>query len=152
MVDVNVVPPDAITTGSLQQEIWTNIGNGTAVSDLTSRPKFPQRPDGLRALCGFVGSPVQAFSDADCGAYSFVGNYGSRIRSYLTPTNTGAYTFFIASADESRLMFSFNTNPLTATIIAWVGSATGYQEWTRSSSQQSGFMWLVAGQAGWGGA
>jgi autotransporter-associated beta strand protein len=132
-VTINVIAPDRIATPYVQQEIWTNM-NGVALADLTSQPKFPERPDAMRPLSSF---------DSNAG---FGSNYASRIQAYLTPTNTGAYTFFIASDDQSQLKFSFSTNPAQAYEIASVATSTGYREWTRFAAQKSGFMWLVAGQ------
>ena len=72
--------------------------------------------------------------------------YGLRIRALLTPTNSGSYTFFISSANDSQLMFSASTNPAEAAVIAYVaGGVADYKEWTRDSSQQSAPIWLVAG-------
>jgi autotransporter-associated beta strand protein len=72
---------------------------------------------------------------------------GSRIRGYLNPTNTGLYTLFISSADDSVLKFSLSTNPANARVVASVtGASTGYHEWTNYSSQQSMPLWLEAGK------
>ena len=134
---IDLVVTNAITTSGLRQEIWTDIGPGTAVADLLYQAKYPQRPDALRELADF-----------DTGSRSYGSNYGSRIRAYLTPTNTGLYTLFIASDASGQLMFSSTTNPAAASRVAWVadGEETGDQEWTRYGSQQSGPLRLVAGQ------
>jgi hypothetical protein len=118
----------------IHQEIWTNIGS-TSLSALTGHADYPKRPKALRALNGF-----------DTGVDRFGENYGSRIRTWVTPPETGLYTFFLAADDESQLKFSFNADGTDAVIIAWADSATGHQEWTRYSSQQSGDKWLVAGE------
>ena len=137
-VAIEVVPANQITTSGLRQEIWTDIGPGTAVADLLNLAKCPKRPDALREITGF-----------DSGRQSFGSNYGSRIRANLTPTNTGAYTFFVASDASSQLKFSATTNPADAAVVAAVPDqgATGYQEWNRYVSQQSSPLWLLAGQS-----
>jgi len=131
---VKIVAPDAITATSIRQEIWTNIGNSTAVSALTTVAKYPKRPDTLRALTAF-----------DSGNQNLGDNYGSRIRAYLTPATSGAYVFYVASDDNSQLKFSVGTNPATATVIASVPGATAYQAWTTYGSQQSAPISLTAG-------
>ena len=132
-VTINIVAPTAITVSAIQQEVWNNIGGGTAVSDLTGNARYPKRPDTLRPLTTFDSG--QNYGD----------NYGSRTRAYLTPTTSGSYTFFIASDDASQLLFG--ANPASASGIASVSGYTGYQAWTQYSSQQSAARSLVAGQA-----
>jgi autotransporter-associated beta strand protein len=71
---------------------------------------------------------------------------GARIRGYLTPTNTGPFTLFISSADESVLNFSLTTNAAEARPEAWVtGASTNPREWTKYPSQQSVPLWLQSG-------
>ncbi len=129
---VNIVPTNAITSTTLQEEVWTNIGSGAAVSSLTSQPSYPKRPDTLLRLNNFAS--ITNLGD----------NYGSRIRAYLTPVLSGNYTFYIASDDQ--LKYSSTTNPATATQMASVGDYTGYLEWTKFASQKSAAVSLTAGQ------
>jgi autotransporter-associated beta strand protein len=132
-VGVLVVPTNAIALTNIQQEIWTNIGDGTAVAFYGT--KFPDRPDLLRVLTGF-----------DSGAQSIGTNYGSRIQAFLTPTNTGSYTFFVASSASSQLFLSPTRDPAAEAIIAFVDGETSYREWGRYGSQQSAPVALIAGQ------
>jgi autotransporter-associated beta strand protein len=77
---------------------------------------------------------------------SIANSSGTRIRGYLTPTNTGPFTFFISSADESVLKFSLTTNPAEARPVASViGASTTPREWTKYASQQSVPLWMQAG-------
>jgi len=132
---IDIVPTNAITVESLQEEIWTSLSGPGGVSDLTGLAAFPKRPNALRVMAGF-GS-----------AGGFGTNYGSRLRAFVTPAETGLHTFYVAAGDgESQLKFSAEGNSATASIVAWVQSATGVHEWDRFSSQQSGAFWLVAGQ------
>ena len=133
-VTITLVPTNAITVASLRQELWNNIGSGTAVSDLTNNARYPKQPDTLRALTMFDSG--QGLGD----------NYGSRIRGYLTPTTSGSYTFFISSDDSSQLNLSTSTNPAAASMIAYVNGYSDYQTWTKYSSQQSAPISLTAGQ------
>jgi hypothetical protein len=134
MVTVFLVPTNFLPAGLVHQEIWTNLSGGS-LSAWTGHSAYPKRPVALRGLTEF-----------DSGMWSLGTNSGSRIRACVTPPETGLYTFFITSDDESQLKFSFTSNAVDAAIIAWVDSATGHQEWTRYSSQQSGEKWLLAGQ------
>lgn len=134
-VYINVVQTGAILTGSIYQEIWTNASPGVLLASLVGDARFPKRPDLLRPLSGTDSSPG-----------TLPANSGSRIRAYLTPTNTGAHAFFIASDGESRLKFSLDGNPASASIIAWADTPGDYREWTRSPSQTSGDVWLEGGR------
>ncbi len=134
IVTILLVPTNALPEGFQHQEVWTNLG-AASLSALTSHSSYPKRPAALRALTEF-----------DSGIGGFSGNCGSRIRACVTPPDTGLYTFFIASDDESQLKFSHTSNAMDAAIIAWVDSPTGPREWTRNDSQRSGEKWLVAGQ------
>ena len=132
---INIVPTNAVAATAVEQEVWNNIGTGTTISALTNQPNWPKRPDTLRRLTNFDSG--QNLGDA----------YGSRIRAYLTPPSSGSYTFYIASDDNSQLNFnSSGTNAAAASPIAAVGDYTGYQEWTKFSSQKSAPISLVAGQ------
>ncbi len=48
-VTINLVPANTLLASSIAAEIWTNVP-GTAVSNLTTQPKFPQRPDSVQSL------------------------------------------------------------------------------------------------------
>ena len=61
---------------------------GTAVTNLTSNSSYPNSPTGSEQLTS-LESPTNA---AD--------NYGSRIRGYIHPPASGAYTFWLASDDS----------------------------------------------------
>jgi autotransporter-associated beta strand protein len=112
---------------------------------LTNTGSFTQQPNGTTAQTNqpiFMGG-ISTWPQISISPGS---SYGSRIRGYLNPTNTGLYTFFISSADDSILNFSLSTNPADARLVASVtGASTGYQEWTNYSSQQSVPLWLEAG-------
>ena len=93
---ITVVPSNSVPPPVLRREIWSDIGSGNAVSDLTNNPAFPGRPDKFQDLTSFASTG----NTAD--------NYGSRIRAYLTPTVSGSYRFFISSDDSSELFLSLD--------------------------------------------
>ena len=133
-VTVSIVATNAITATAPQQEVWNNIGSGNAVTDLTGNARYPKQPDALRSLTAFDGG--QNIADS----------YGSRIRALLTPTSSGAFTFFIASDDYSQLKLSTNADPANATVIASLSGSVAYQNWAGYASQKSAAITLVAGQ------
>ncbi|HYG36360.1 MAG TPA: cadherin domain-containing protein, partial [Clostridia bacterium] len=134
LVVIKVLPEEEIAADSLRREIWTNIGAGTALVDLTNNPAFPMCPDQLEVLSGFA--TVRNRGD----------NYGSRIRAYLIPPAEGAYRFFIASDDASALFLSKDDNPENAVRIAGVSGWTSVQAWTAYPQQISGLRNLKAGK------
>ena len=135
-VRIVIAATNAISVSGPQWEVFSNIGSGSAVSDLTGNAKYPSRPDALTALTSFA-SPVNT---AD--------SYGSRIRAYVTPPSSGDYQFFIASDDSSQLLFSRTTNAANAQTIAslsgWVDAGVYAQYASQISAPQTN---LVAGQA-----
>jgi hypothetical protein len=119
--------------GSILAEYWFGI-NGTAVSDLTGNPDYPGSPDSSESRTLFE-IPV------DWADY-----YGTRMRGYLYPPQTGNYTFWVASDDAGQLWLSSNADPANATKIAEVTGWTSSRQWTKYASQQSAAIALTAGQ------
>lgn len=117
----------------LLREVWNDV-QGTAVSDLTSDPDYPDAPSSSGIISSFE-APV------DVAEY-----YGGRIRGYIVPPTSGNYTFWIASDDNSELWLSNNTSPSGKSLIASVPSWTSSREWTKFSSQQSSPVYLNAGE------
>ena len=97
-----------VTAGTIDYDYWLNIGGGTAVSDLTSNPNYPNNPTGHQSLTSF---------DAP---YDWADNYGGRIRGYVLPPTTGYYIFWISSDDNGELWLSTNSNPANKVKIASV--------------------------------
>jgi hypothetical protein len=131
--DVNITVLGDVGTGALLYEWWTGI-SGTAVSDLTSNPAFPNQPTGRK----LISSPEEPTNWAD--------NYGTRIRGYLHPPADGNYTFWIASDAGSELWLSTDNIASNAVLIAYVAGQTNPREWTKYSSQQSSPISLIAGR------
>jgi autotransporter-associated beta strand protein len=133
-VTIHLLAADALNVTSIYREMWHNIGSGTAVSDLTNNAAFPRRPDSLVPLTDFLS------------ARDIADNYGSRIRAYLTPIDSGAYRFFIASDDGGTLWLSTDDSPTNTVRIAYVPGWSDYTNWTKYSQQTSGSINLVGGQ------
>jgi hypothetical protein len=59
--------------------------------------------------------------------------WGGRMRGYLIPPETGDYTFWTASDDDSEVWLSTDEDPANATMICNVEGWMNYQDWTYSS-------------------
>ncbi|OHB66407.1 MAG: hypothetical protein A2Y77_04495 [Planctomycetes bacterium RBG_13_62_9] len=119
-------------TNKIVRQWWTGIG-GTAVSALTDSPDYPTNPTGSELLDVFEGPTDWADS------------YGTRMYGWLTPPESGDYTFWIAGDDASELWLSTDANPANAVVIARVVSWTDSQEWTKEAGQKSAAIKLQAG-------
>ena len=120
----------------LKLEKWTGIG-GTTIGNLTSSATFP-------------GSPSETTTLPDQNGFralSAVGdNYGQRASGYLVPPETGRYTFWIASDDQSQLWISTDDNPANRVLAAQATGATGVDAWDQQAGQKSVPLALVAGR------
>jgi endoglucanase len=132
-VVANFVPHGTRGSGTILREFWLNV-SGTTVSSLTSSASYPNSPSGSEQLTSLEG-PINVTE-----------NYGSRIRGYIHPPISGSYTFWLASDDNGDLLLSTNDNPANATRIAFVDSWTNSREWSKSASQKSAAINLIAGQ------
>jgi len=119
--------------GQIVREWWLNIGGGP-VSMLTNDPRYPNDPSGSERLELFEGPT--GWNDS----------YASRLRGWLVPPETGDYTFWIASDDDSQLWLSTDEDPANGALVASVSGWTGVREWTAQESQQSEPVTLQAGQ------
>jgi hypothetical protein len=119
--------------GTITREVWTGI-SGTSVADLTDQSFYPDSPNIREEISGFEG-PV-----------NWSHNYGTRIHGFLTPPETGSYTFWIASDDNSELWLSSDTNETNQIKIAEVLGWTDPRQWDDEPGQQSNAITLTAGQ------
>ena len=122
-------------TGEILIEYWWDIG-GTAVSDLTSHPDYPDNPHD--------GEMLNAFNSPGDG--NWIDNYGARVRGYVYPPADGDYTFWVTGDDFCELYLSTDDDPANAALIAEVPGWTSYLEWDKYTEQQSAPITLVAGQ------
>lgn len=126
-------------SGTLTREYWTGVSGG--IAGLLADPDYPLHPDGVDTLERLEAvhwtDPIETSNFAD--------NYGQRIRGYIVPLFSGAYTFWIASDDESRLLLSTDANPVNAVQIAEVDGWTGKYDYGVEPSQESAPIFLQAG-------
>jgi len=125
-------------TGKVLREWWLS-NTSAAVSGLTSDPRYPNDPSGTELVDLFEG-PVD-WDD----------NYGSRLRGWLVPPQSGDYTFWLACDNGGELWLSTDADPANVQLIAsvsdWVASrdfdnATG----SGGDNQESDVIPLEAGQ------
>ncbi len=119
-------------TGKVLREHW-NTGGGS-ISDLTSNPNYPNNP----ASSEYIPS---LDLPANVGE-----NYSDRIRGYIYPPTTGAYTFWIAADDNGELYLSANADPANATRVAYTNGWTNYFDFNANATQKSASINLTAGQ------
>jgi endoglucanase len=132
-VTANFIPEGTGGTGTILRQYWNNV-SGSTIGSLTSNASYPDSPTGSEQLTSLEG-PVNAAE-----------NYGARIRGYIHPPISGAYTFWLASDDNGELLLSTSDNPAGATRIAFVEGWTGSREWSKYPSQRSAAINLSAGQ------
>lgn len=118
--------------GKLLREWWLDI-SGSSVSDLTSNVNYPDASTGSEYISRLEG-PV-----------NWTDNYGTRIRGYLRPDQSGDYTFWIAGNDQCQLWLSTDAIPENAQMIASVPSNTPLRYWYWDPAQESSPIALEAG-------
>ena len=119
-------------TGSIDYERWTGI-SGSFITDLTNSANYPASPDDVGTFNSFQG-PV-----------NIADNYGTRVRGYLKPTETGFYQFTVTSDDATELYLSLDGGPNNMTQIASVPGWTQINEFNKYAQQNSTSIFLYAG-------
>ncbi|MFN3875619.1 MAG: PKD domain-containing protein, partial [Flavobacteriales bacterium] len=130
---VDVQPPQCPgTAGGLLREFWSNVG-GSAVLDLLNHPAFPGSPSGSNIITSFQGPT------------NIGNNYGTRVRGWIVPPETGPYTFTVTSDDASAVYLSLNAEARFRRLICSVPGNTLAAEFDKYSSQVSEPILLQAG-------
>jgi hypothetical protein len=119
--------------GLILCEWWYNI-EGDRVEHLTKHPSFAGKPG------------ASAFLPIFEGARDAADNYGTRMRGYVHPPVTGAYTFWISSDDEGELHLSADDSPVRKRLIASNPPASAFRDWTKVPTQKSAPIVLTAGR------
>ncbi len=119
--------------GFIAHEYWLNI-DGSTVEDLTKSPAFAGKPSGS-SLREMFEAPV-----------NLADKFGARMRGYVHPPASGAYTFWISSDDGSELWLSSDEIPAKKRLIASCPWASGPRDWTRAPSTKSAPIPLTAGK------
>ncbi|WP_167546928.1 M60 family metallopeptidase [Stieleria maiorica] len=108
--------------------------SGLLVDDLLSSNRYPAYPSSSEVVPSFQSPAISK------------DRYGLRMRAYLTPPTTGAYTLWIASDDQGELHLSSSSAPNDARVVAYTPSAVTAGEWERYDEQQSPAIELEAGR------
>jgi len=94
------------------------------------------------------GSPaVTGYFTSFTSTQNVAENYTRRVSGWLFPAVSGAYTFWIASDDDSTLSLSTSADASGKVAIASVGGWTGFQSWDEQGKQKSATVFLTSGQA-----
>ncbi len=120
-------------TNGLLREVYTGI-SGSAVSNLTSHPSYPNHPTNTSIFKGLFEVPANIGDQ-----------YGQRIQGWIKAPATGVYVFWIASDDNSQLFLSTSDNPADIVMIAQVTGWTDVRQWNKYTQQQSAPVTLQAG-------
>jgi hypothetical protein len=120
-------------TGTILRELWRNIQGGS-VAELRSNPRFQE------------GKPDESGPITYIDSWNMGDNYGCRIRGYVHPPVTGAYTFWVASDDEGELWLSADDTPAKKQKICHCPHAVGQRAWDTEASQKSAPVTLAAGK------
>ena len=120
-------------SGYITAEGYVNIP-GSQVADLLASPKYPGNPDITLSLNAFEYG--QNYGD----------NYGARVRGYICPPVTGAYTFYIAGDDQAGLYLSTDDDSAHKVLIAYNETAVRFRAYTTFATQKSAPVTLVKGK------
>ncbi len=116
-------------TGSISRDVWLNIPG----YDLNSIP-WNTTADISDEMTKFE-APIDVYD-----------HYGTRMRGYICPPQSGNYTFWISSDDQGELWLSTDENPNNVQLIAEVDGWTYPQVWDKYAGQQSVQIYLEAGR------
>ena len=125
-------PPSAgcSATGTLSRELWSSV-SGTSIASIP----VASAPSSSASLTQFESAAGQGF------------NYGARLRGYVCPPQSGAYTFSLVGDDECELWLSTDDQPANRVRIAsCAGWTSGPRDFTRYASQQSAAITLQSGR------
>lgn len=104
------------------------------VANLTNHVSFPDHPSEKGILAEF---------EAPSGYGDF---YGQRVRGYLVPPQSGNYTFWISSDDQSQLFVSTDESRVNRRFVAEVLTWTNPRQWDKEANQRSLPIALEAGK------
>ncbi len=119
--------------GSITYHRWNNQA-GNDIEELTTDPDYPNNPDVAETRTSFET------------AVNYGNQYGVRMVGYLHPIETGNYTFYVSSDDNSELYLSTDNLMSNKELIASVPGWASANNLTKYPSQTSVTINLQAGE------
>ena len=135
----------AVTSGVVAQE----LGQGNILFEYWWDGGINQNLDNLKAHPDFLAGNSYASEwrqSLDRPDVPWTNYFGVRARGYLTPPETGDYTFWIYSNDQGQLWLSPDEDPANAIRIAQVIGSTLWYQWDKYPDQESSPIPLTAGR------
>ena len=132
-VSVTAEPALADGVGQFIQEIWVDL-DARSIAEMQSEPDYPNRPHLVRTTTELRGPT------------NWGDKYGIRTRGYLTPPETGNYTFYVMGDDEVALFVDSDETGENSELRAYTAKATGENKWDRYPTQKSEPMLLEKGK------
>ncbi len=116
-----------LSPGFMLEERYTGVfaADGAVsanLADLLISPKYPANPD----LVNYLLAAETGVDIAD--------NFGRRVSGLLIPPETGPYTFFVSSDDQSMFYLSMDENPANKQLVAQEISWNASRTWTGDRS------------------
>ncbi len=135
---LNALLTSSASSQTIRREYWTGIA-GTTIGDLQADPNYPSQPTGV------------SFEESFEAPLNWSDNYGTHMRGYVHPPQTGDYIFWIASDDQGELYLSTNEMAADRVLIARVPTWVPSQDWNEPRDdtylfQQSPPIHLEAGR------
>lgn len=122
-----------LSTGVIRRDHWKGV-SGSGIDALKKFKDYPNKPTKTSLLTRFEG-PVNGPN-----------GYGSRIRGYLHPPQTGDYTFWVAADDHAELWLSSDDTPGKKKRIVALNRWTPSRDWDAYPEQKSKPIRLEAGK------
>ncbi|MEO0469281.1 MAG: FG-GAP-like repeat-containing protein [Bacteroidota bacterium] len=122
-----------VVKGGLLREQWNGIAGGL-VTDLTADANYPNTPSNKNLITSFQGP--ENIGDS----------YGTRVRGFLIPSETGNYTFNVTGDENTELYLSTDRDPANAVRIADISTFSNVAEHTKEVNQTSATIALTAGE------
>jgi hypothetical protein len=125
-------------SGIIRREYFL-LSSGGTIASLLASPNYPHSPSGV------------SFETLFEGPSGWADHYGTRMRGYVHPPQTGDYTFYIATDDQGELYLSSDESSANKTLIASMPTWVGSRDWENTrdpanAAQKSAPIRLEAGR------
>ena len=107
--------------GKVLAEYWFGGGIDSVMANFKANADFANPAD---------SEWLNGFDRPDVAAWDY---WGARLRGYVTPPQTGDYTFWTSSDDDSEVWLSTDDTAANAKLICSVTGWGNYQDWTGTS-------------------